>query len=133
MYRNALDHDIRVKLARLRTRFRSHDRGVLLGLVFSIVPIPPVAFVGLVIGLLNLRLLSRDALPPGERRLVRLSIAASVVSLVVGTALFVAVGWLVLHSVSTHFPALLERLQDFLGSLSPRSGPRAPGRGVQSI
>ncbi|MDP9097333.1 MAG: hypothetical protein M3N26_12405 [Pseudomonadota bacterium] len=110
-----------------------HDRGVLLGVVFSIVPIPPVALTGLIISLFNLRLLARGALPPSERRLIHLSIIAATVSFVVGAALFAAIGWIVLHALSIKLPAVWSWIHDLTPGLSPQPGRSTPGYGVRSI
>lgn len=133
MYRNVLEDDFRGKFAKLKSRLHGHDRGVLLGLVFSLVPIPPVALAGLVIGLLNHRLLTRGRLPESERQLVLFSLGAALVSFVVGAALFAAIGWLVLSVLSMKLPAVLSWLQDLANGSWPRPSRMVPGRGVQDI
>lgn len=133
MYRNALKDDFRVGLANLNTIMYGHDRGVLLGFIFSVVPIPPVALVGIVLGLLNLRLLARGTLPESERYLVRLSLVAALISFVAGAALFAAIGWLVVHALSAKLPAALDWLQQLANGSWLKPGRLAPGRGLQEI
>ncbi len=133
MYRNALEDDFRIRLAKLRTIVHFHDRGVLLGVVFSVVPIPPVALVGLIIGLFNLRLLARRMLPESERQLVRFSLMAALISFVTGTALFAAIGWVVVHTLSVKLPAVLGWLQDLVTRSWHRPLRLAPARGMQDI
>ena len=50
---SVIEQELVRKLTVLGTSMRKHDRGVLMGFLFSLLPILPLAFVGLGIGLFN--------------------------------------------------------------------------------
>ncbi len=85
MYRSAIEEEIRFRASLVGAVLRGRDRGVFLGLLLSVVPIPPVALVGIAVNLLNLRLLASGRLPVTDRRLIRMSLAISLVNLAVCT------------------------------------------------
>lgn len=78
----------------LRAFLLSHDRGVVLGVLLSLLPIPPLPVFGLVVCLANLALLRRGHLSPRERRTVRLGVMLSAVNTVLAVLLLtVLVHW----------------------------------------
>jgi len=101
MHGSAIEHEAREWIARLRVELRTRDRGVLLGLLLSVVPIPPVALMGIVIDALNLRLLTRGRLAASERRLVRFSLILGLASFALGIALFAGFEHLIMQGVGT--------------------------------
>jgi ethanolamine transporter EutH len=61
-------------LASLGNWVREHDRFVVIGLLFSMFPLPPACFAGLLIAILNTWLLNTGALPQREAKAVRWSL-----------------------------------------------------------
>lgn len=59
---------------------RSHDRFVVIGLLFSLLPLPPACFAGLLISLANAWLLRSGSLPLGEARSIRLALLLGTVN-----------------------------------------------------
>ena len=67
-------------LASLGNWVREHDRFVVIGLLFSLLPLPPACFVGLLIALLNAWLLRTGALSGREAKAVRWSLLLGTVN-----------------------------------------------------
>src|SRR5579859_7641187 len=100
MYGSAIEQEARERVARLRIELRTRDRGVLLGLLLSVVPVPPVALMGIAVDTINLRLVARGRLDVRERRLVCISLTLGVVSLALSIVLFAGFAHLAAHGVA---------------------------------
>ena len=68
MANSALERAATDAFRALQDWVREHDRFVVIGLLFSLVPLPPACFVGLVISLVNAWLLYAGKLPTKETR-----------------------------------------------------------------
>lgn len=80
MTESAFERSLSEGIASLRAFVLRHDRFVLVGFVFSLLPLPPACFLGFVIGLVNTWLLCVGRLPLKERRLVLFGFFLSVVN-----------------------------------------------------
>jgi hypothetical protein len=133
MYGSAIEHETREWIARLRIEIRTRDRGVLLGLFLSVVPVPPVALMGIAVDTMNLRLLARGRLAARERRLVRNSLILGLVSFALGVVLFAGFAHLVAHGVVVAVD-LIGHVWHGLGLLMDRlltNGTSPPEHGVR--
>jgi hypothetical protein len=93
---SALEKEIVQLLIQFRSRLASHDRGVLIGLLFAIPPIPPVPLLGLFISLFNYWLWKQHKLEAHEIGLIRWALVLSVIS----SALAVCLIFLIIHVAS---------------------------------
>lgn len=89
MSESAFERSLAEGIFALRGSIRRHDRFVVMGLVFSLVPLPPACFVGLLLSVVNAWLLWSGRLGRQEMRLVLLSLVLSVVSSALAAALIV--------------------------------------------
>lgn len=80
MSESAFERSLYEGVSSLRAFVQRHDRFVLMGFVFSLLPLPPACFLGFVIGLINTWLLCIARLPLQERKLVLLGLFLSVVN-----------------------------------------------------
>lgn len=94
---SAFEKEILQLLYRFRAWLASHDRGVLISLILSTPPIPPVPFAGFLLALFNYRLWKQHKLERHEIGLIRLALALSVVS----SATAVGLIFLVIHLLSS--------------------------------
>ena len=85
--KSAIEQEIIGLLVRFRYWLRSHDRGVILGLIFSIPPIPPVPLIGLSLSLFNYVLWKKGKLGSHEITLIRTSLLISLISFCLAFAL----------------------------------------------
>ena len=103
-------------LERLRGWLASHDRVVLLGLLFSIPPLPPLPMVGFLLSLINYRLWKQHKLDAGEIGLIRLALIISTLSSAVAVGLvFLVVNFL--NGTLSDGPEIVSRLWDALRPL----------------
>ena len=114
------------KLSSLNASVRTHDRGVLLGFLFSLLPIFPLAFVGVGIGLFNRSMHQAGKINDFDFALVRrglifgvINSALSLLILVFVVQLASSLQWSSLLELVSH---RLQALVRFLWSL-PRSTP----------
>ena len=120
MYRSAIEDELKLWALSLSGWVRDRDRGVLLGLLFCAVPIPPITLVGIAIGLWNLRLIARGRLAVRERRLVWTALTIGLLCLILGMTVFVflaTLAWRMRHdgaeavwAIGTVLRWLLERV-----------------------
>ena len=82
---------LRDELARYFSHARSaagvHDRGVLLAVILSAIPVLPIPIFGLLLGLLNRRFCRAGKLPESEHTLVNRGLILAVVNIAIGAAL----------------------------------------------
>ena len=89
MRQSAIEHEISNIGRNFINWLRSHDRGVLLGLLFSITPFPVASLLGTLIDLTNLVLVRTGRLRSGEARLISISLLIAIVNTIL-------VSWLIL-------------------------------------
>lgn len=123
---SVIEQELVRKLTVLGTSMRKHDRGVLMGFLFSLLPIFPLAFVGLGIGLFNRSMYRTGKIDEFDFTMVRrglifgaINSALSLLILVVVVQIAWNLQWSQLFESLSHFPQMLVR---FLWSL-PRSLP----------
>jgi hypothetical protein len=92
MTKSALEQELIQKLKLLKTDISVHDRAVLLGFLFSVLPIFPVAFLGLIFSLFNLYLYKHGKLELHELKLIRWGIGLGVFNSTLGFLLIVFMG-----------------------------------------
>jgi hypothetical protein len=97
---SAIENELRYRAAAFGRALREHDRGVVIGLILSIVPIPPVAVTAIVINAINSHLLARGRLALRERRLIHVSLILSVANLLLSGFLFAGLALLAVHSIA---------------------------------
>ena len=85
--KSAIEKEIVSLLIRFRYWLQTHDRGVILGLILSIPPIPPVPLLGLGLSLFNYVLWKRHRLGDQEIPLIRIALCISLVSTTLAAAL----------------------------------------------
>ena len=89
MKNNALEKEVIQLLHTLKSNLSYHDRGVILGLIFSCIPLFPISLFGLLISLLNLYLFKKNKLELGELKLIKLAILIGVINSIFSLLLFV--------------------------------------------
>lgn len=107
---NALQQELLKRLEQLRARIALHDRGVLLGVALSVVPVFPVPVFGLLIGMVNRALHRGGKLSSFDYALVKVGLVLAVVT--TSFAILTAVWILQLVQVS--------EIREFLSELMPR-------------
>ena len=113
---SAFEKETLLLLERLRGWLASHDRVVLLGLLFSIPPLPPLPMVGFFLSLINYRLWKQHKLDAGEIGLIRLALIISTLSSAVAVGLvFLVVNFL--NGTLSDGPEIVSRLWDALRHL----------------
>lgn len=88
---SAFEKETLLLLQRLKGWLASHDRVVLLGLLFSIPPLPPLPIVGFFLSLINYRLWKQHKLDAGEIVLIRLALIFSILSSAIAIGLVMLV------------------------------------------
>ena len=73
---SALEREISRQISGLRIGLIHHDRAVVLGLVLSLLPVPPATAAGLLLTLFNLALLSAGKLARSELPLLAIGLTA---------------------------------------------------------
>lgn len=134
MHGSAIEHEAREWIARLRVEIRTRDRGVLLGLLLSLVPVPPVALMGIAIDAVNLRLLARGRLAASERRLVRISLILGLASFVLGVVLFAGFAHLVAQGAVAGTGLIGQIWHELRSLIDPllNNGASSPQHGIQT-
>lgn len=80
-YRSALETEVAKAAERLRRNVAERDRAVLIGLLLSVTPFPPSAFLGLLLSFLNLALILNGKLARREMPLVAVAILLALANL----------------------------------------------------
>lgn len=122
--KSAFEKEIVSLLIRFRYWLQTHDRGVILGLILSIPPIPPVPLLGLGLSLFNYVLWKRHRLDDHEIPLIRIALCISLVSTTLAAALVYGVVSVivspttnaVLGDLATHVIEKLHTLFQFFSS-----------------
>ena len=127
---SVLESTVRQSLYAARRTLLSHDRGVLLGILLSLVPIPPLPVFGLIINLANWTFLRSGRLPQSERGAVRLGLLLAIVNSVIVTVL---VTILVRWAGSVQWTNVLASLPHALTSLLPWANSSMPSSGATSL
>jgi hypothetical protein len=81
---SALEKELISFLYNFRSWLRSHDRGVLIGVVISCIPIPPITLVGLLVGCANHYFQKNGKLGVYENRIIKIGLVIGIVNLVIG-------------------------------------------------
>jgi len=89
MGRSVLEQEFARKTANLAARMRAHDRGVLLGVAFSLLPVFPLAFLGLAIGMFNRAMHRAGRLSDYDDALARRGVMLALVNCVLSVVLLV--------------------------------------------
>lgn len=111
MAESALEKALSSGLSGAGDWIRNHDRFVVIGLLFSLLPLPPACFVGLLIGLANAVLLKTGALDAREAGIVK---AACWLALVNSVLAGLAMWWVSNHVHSVADLAGLPFVPDFI-------------------
>ena len=118
--KSAIEESIETLLSNIRAGFRTHDRGVVFGLLLSCVPFLPVTLLGLFITGWNYLLLRQGRLGDSERKLIIAAFYVGAGNTVVGTALLL---WIT-SAASDLIPSFiydlgraLRRTAEFIGDL----------------
>ncbi len=99
---SAFEKEILQLLLRFRSWLTSHDRAVLIGLLFAIPPIPPVPFIGFLLALFNYKLWKQHKLDGHEIGLIRISLVSSIISSAIAIVfLFLAVHLITVSAVES--------------------------------
>lgn len=85
MTTSAIERELQNGFIRLRGFFKSHDRGVVLGLIFSCIPLPPLALIGFFISLLNLWIWKNHKLNYDEIKIIRPALMIAALNILLGT------------------------------------------------
>lgn len=100
MQKSVLEAELSRKLAAFRAGLRHHDRAVLLGFIFSLVPLLPVTVIGLLVGLMNYGLYRAGKLDIFERKMIVIGLWIGVTNSALGIAVtyyaaakFGAINW----------------------------------------
>lgn len=99
---SALEKELNSRFLKFGGWLRSHDRAVLFALLISIPPFPPLPVIGFLLSLVNFWLWKSGALDYSEGRLIKITLALSVLSIVIGVTLA-----LYALSLMQNIPALL--------------------------
>lgn len=118
MQKSVLEQELARKFEAMRADWRRHDRAVLLGFIFSAIPLLPISVVGLFLSLMNFWLYRNGKLEISERRMIVSGIWISLINIAIGIAVtyyastrFGAINW------ESIFQAYLHLLRDFKDSL----------------
>jgi len=106
MQKSALEVELTRKIEEFRAGLRHHDRAVLLGLIFSGIPLLPVTVIGLFISAMNYWLYRTGKLDIFERKMIVSGLWLGFINMVLGIAVtyyaavrFGAINWdSVLHA-----------------------------------
>jgi hypothetical protein len=84
---SAIEKEVYDKLIRLRYTLKSHDRGVLFGLLLSICPVFPVPIFGFIISIVNYNLCKSGKLNFSNGRLIKLAVIFSFVNTIISVTM----------------------------------------------
>jgi hypothetical protein len=114
---NVLQRELLKWIAEIRARLAVHDKGVLLGVALSLVPVLPIAAFGLLIGLLNRFLHKAGKLSGYDYELVKKGLVIGVANTVIGLLLML---WVIHLVQSLEVPAALQLVFDQMKELGQR-------------
>lgn len=81
MSHSALEIELLSLLHNLHAWLKKHDRGVLVGVLLSLIPFPPILALALLIGFFNYFLLSKSKLDVSEKRLISIGLLIAIANL----------------------------------------------------
>lgn len=115
---SVLEQELMRKLSNLQTSVRAHDRGVLIGFLFSLLPIFPLAFVGLGIGLLNLSMRHSGKINEFDFVMVRRGLIFGVINSALSMLILITImkfaSNLELHQLFYLMPNQMQKIIQFL-------------------
>jgi hypothetical protein len=99
-----------------------------------LVPVPPVALIGIAVDAVNLRLVARGRLAASERRLVRISLILGLTSFVLGAVLFAGFAHLVAQGAVAGTGLIGQIWQELRSLMDPllNNGASSPQHGIQT-
>lgn len=81
MSHSALEIELLSLLHNLHAWLKKHDRGVLVGVLLSFIPFPPILAIALLIGFFNYFLLKKSKLDTSEKRLISIGLTIAIANL----------------------------------------------------
>ena len=130
MYPSALELAIRQILLSGRRTLLSHDRGVILGIMLALTPLPPLPFFGFIINLVNRALLRRGRLAPAERGAIQFGLLMSSLNMIVSIILTTL---LIRWARTIAWMDILSLLPHALTHILPGLGQTATSPGVTTL
>jgi hypothetical protein len=113
MNESAIERAVQGKLLWLKRELPRHDRGIVLALALSAIPVPPAPIAGLLLGVANYVLWKRGNLPASEAPILKISLLMGAAMSFVSLALCFAA-----LSYAAHFYGLyIDTVSDFLDCL----------------
>lgn len=86
MHKSVLEQELARKFETFRSDLRHHDRAVLLGFIFSVIPLLPISIIGIFLSLMNFWLYQSGKLEISERRMIVIGIWIGLINIAVGVA-----------------------------------------------
>jgi hypothetical protein len=80
MSHSAIEIEFLKLIKNTRLWLKSHDRGVMFGVVLSSIPLPPISILGILVGMANLFLIETSRLNGYEKKLVWYGILIAIVN-----------------------------------------------------
>lgn len=118
MQRSVLEQELAQKVQSIRRDMCKHDRAVLLGFIFSIIPLLPVSIIGVAVCLLNMWLYKSGKLEIYEKHMIVTGLWLGALNVVIGGAVtyyaatqFGTINW---HSI---YQVYLQLLNEFRNNL----------------
>ncbi len=115
MKQSAIEKELLTFLLNFRYWLRSHDRGVIIGVIMGFVPIVPITTIGLLLCLVNLYLLKSHRLDANESRLIKIGLFISTTNLILG---FLLALYLFKSFSTVHWLEVFEMLKNNLNHLA---------------
>ena len=94
---SALENELRAKLFEWKIAISKHDRVVLMGFSFTLLPILPLSLFGLILCLFNQWLFLNGKLPFNEKALLQKGIIFGIINTALGALLFYVIAEIVLQ------------------------------------
>lgn len=111
---SALETVLKEAASNAKSYFVRHDRGVILGFVLSLVPAPPIAFLGFIISIVNGLLWKCGKLELSEISLIKKSMVVSLLMFLASSAIW----YYFLNLASSEIPATLQYVISMLKDFS---------------
>jgi len=110
---SALEQELRRLFGRLRANLVGHDRGVLFGFLLCLVPVPPVALIGIAISAFNYKLWKDHKLDLGEGPAIKRALGIGLIVLGLSSAFW----YYIIFATLDELPAALRLLREALEGL----------------
>lgn len=121
MTKSVLEQELTRKLYAMRGDMSKHDRAVLLGFIFSLIPLFPVALLGLVVSLFNYSLYKSGKLELSEKKMIVAGMIIGMINSALGCALFY---YFATRVGGIDWPAIAEHLMGAARSIFDNLPPR---------